>query len=544
MKSRANKKAGQRTGRKSPLAVKPPRRRAEMQSQLARAPQLLRAQAIAALGSWELDFGTGELIVSDEARRVFGWETGAVPSPALMIQSIHPDDRAAMRLWLSPPEGGKPKIEECFFRLAVEKRPGTLIYGRSGVALSRRGRPELLTGIVQDMTRLVEMERAAHQQAQFYRGIFENSIWGIFQTTTDGHYLMANPALANIYGYETPNALLSALTNIGGQLYVDPTRRDEFVRLMNERGVVSGFESQVYRKDGSVIWISESCREVRAKDGRFLYFEGMVEEITARKRVEDELRAAKEAAETANRAKSEFLGTMSHELRTPLNAIIGFSEVITGELLGPVGVPAYKTYAGDVLASGRHLLMLINDILDFARAESGRLPLREDKLDLATLIEDSVRFTAPRAAAGGVQLSLDVSGAPAAIMGDETRLRQVLLNIIGNAVKFTPQGGRVDVRAQANAGGEIRIEIRDSGIGMSAADLARAFEPFHQADGSIARNHEGTGLGLAICDRLMRLHGGRVLLMSELGRGTVATVIIPAERNLGAAGSDLARLSA
>ncbi len=535
--------AGKGTGRKSPLGSKPSRHWPESRPQLSRAPQLARAQAIAALGSWELDFGTGELTVSDEARRVFGWQAGAVPSQALMIQSIHPDDRAAMKLWLSPPEGGKPKIEECFFRLAGDGRRDKLIYGRSGVALSRRGRAELLVGVVQDMTRLVEMERAAHQQAQFYRGIFDNSIWGIFQTTTDGQYLMANPALAQIYGYDTPNALLSALTNIGGQLYVDPTRRDGFVKLMNERGVVSGFESQVRRKDGTVIWISESCREVRAKDGRFLYFEGMVEEITERKRVEEELRAAKEAAEAANRAKSEFLGTMSHELRTPLNAIIGFSEVINGEMLGPVGVPSYKTYAGDVLASGRHLLMLINDILDFARAESGRLPLREDKLDLPALIADTVRFITPRAEAGGVQLSHDVSNAPAAIRGDETRLRQVLLNIVGNAVKFTPREGRVDVRTQVTASGEIRIEIRDSGIGMSAADLARAFEPFHQADGTHTRNHEGTGLGLAICDRLMRLHDGRVLLVSELGRGTVATVVIPAERNLGAAGNQ-PRLSA
>ncbi|HVA11822.1 MAG TPA: ATP-binding protein [Stellaceae bacterium] len=508
-------------------------------------PQLSRVQAIAALGSWELDFGTGRLSLSDEARRIFGWGSAVVPTVALILASVHPDDRAALALWLSPPEGGKPKTEECFFRLAGDERRGTLIYGRSGVALSRRGRLELLVGIVQDMTRLVEMERAAHQQAQFYRGIFDNSIWGIFQTTADGHYLMANPALAHIYGYETPNALLSALTNIGGQLYVDPTRRDAFVAQMRARGVVSGFESQIRRRDGSVIWISESCREVRAADGRFLYYEGMVEEVTERKRVEEELRAAKEAAEAANRAKSEFLGTMSHELRTPLNAIIGFSEVISGELLGPVGVPSYKTYAGDVLASGRHLLMLINDILDFARAESGRLALRDEPLDLPVLIEDAVRYMAPRAEAGGVRLSADLAHVPTGILGDETRLRQVLVNLIGNAIKFTPRDGRVDVRALTSAGGEARIEIRDSGIGMSSADVARAFEPFHQADASHARNHEGTGLGLAICDRLMRLHGGRVLLMSELGRGTVATVVIPAERNLSASGSgNRARLSA
>jgi PAS domain S-box-containing protein len=540
MNSRVPQAAGGRRGGKPSRVPLRPNRPAQD------GPLLSRMQAIAALGSWELDFGTGVFTVSDEARRVLGWDEAAVPSPALLLASIHPDDRAAVASWLAPPQGGKPATEECFFRLAGDARRGALVYGRSGVALSRRGRPELLVGIVQDMTRLVEMERAAHQQAQFYRGIFENSIWGIFQTTTDGHYLMANTALAHIYGYETTKDLLSALTDIREQLYVDPTRRDAFIKEMHERGVVSGFESQVYRRDRSVIWISESCREVRATDGRFLYFEGMVEEITERKRVEDELRGAKDAAEAANRAKSEFLSTMSHELRTPLNAVIGFSEVIGGELLGPVGVPAYKTYAGDILMSGRHLLMVINDILDFARAESGQLRLREAEIDLPRLIEATMRFVTPRAETGAVRLSLDVAHAPPCIVGDETRLGQVLRNLVGNAVKFTPRDGRVDVRALAGPGGEIRIEIRDSGIGMSAADLARAFEPFHQADGSHTRHHDGTGLGLAICDRLMRLHGGRVLLASELGRGTVATVVIPAERAAAghAASGDRPRLSA
>jgi PAS domain S-box-containing protein len=506
---------------------------------------LARMQAIAALGTVEIDFGTGRVSVSDEARRLLGWEAEALASVGLILQSVHEDDVAAMALFLSPPQHGKPAIEECFFRLAVEEHRGTLIYGRAGVALSARGKPELLVGVIQDMTRLVETERAAHSQAQFYRGIFENSIWGIFQTTADGHYLMANAALAQIYGYDTVSALLSALTDIRVQLYVDPTRRDAFVKQMRERGLVSGFESQIYRANGSVIWISESCREVRAPDGRFLYYEGMVEEITERKRVEEELRAAKEAAEAASRAKSEFLGTMSHELRTPLNAIIGFSEVINGELMGPVGVPVYKTYAGDVLASGHHLLTLINDILDFARSEAGRLALREDKFDLPALIENAARSLGSRAETGGVKLSVDLAGAPFTVTADEARLRQVLLNLIGNAIKFTPRGGRVDVRALPGVGGELRIEIRDSGIGMSTADLARAFEPFQQADGGHSRKHEGTGLGLAICDRLMRLHGGRVLLMSELGRGTLATVVIPRERAVAMDGSgDQARMSA
>ena len=521
------------------------RRRACAPARLQGEGKLARMQAIAALGTIEIDFGTGAISVSDEARRLLRWDMAHLPSISLVLQSVHEDDAAAMALFLSPPQHGRAAIEECFFRLAVEEHRGTLIYGRAGVAFSARGKPELLVAVIQDMTRLIEMERAAHSQAQFYRSIFENSIWGIFQTTADGHYLMANAALAYIYGYETPTALLAALTDIRVQLYVDPTRRDGFVKAMRKGGIVAGFESQIYRRDGSVIWISESCREVRAPDGRFLYYEGMVEEITERKRVEAELHAAKDAAEAANRAKSEFLGTMSHELRTPLNAIIGFSEVINGELLGPVGVPVYKSYAGDVVASGRHLLTLINDILDFARAESGGLTLREDRIDLAELIEDALRALKARAETAGVRLSIDFGTAPASVIADEARLRQVVLNLVGNAIKFTAKGGRVDLRMLTGSGGEIRIEIRDNGIGMSAADLARAFEPFQQADGGHSRKHEGTGLGLAICDRLMRLHGGRVLLTSELGRGTVATVVIPRERTAAMEGrGKQARLSA
>ncbi|HWE07189.1 MAG TPA: PAS domain S-box protein, partial [Rhizomicrobium sp.] len=345
--------------------------------------QLARMQAIAGLGTVEIDFGTGAVSMSDEARRLLGWDAEAAPSVRGILQAVHEDDVAAMALFLSAPSHGKPATEECFFRLAIDERRGTLIYGRAGVSLSARGKPELVVVVVQDMTRLVEMERAAHSQAQFYRGIFENSIWGIFQTTAVGHYLMANAALAQIYGFETVDALLAALTDIGVQLYVDPTRRDAFVKQMRERGVVSGFESQIYRRDGSVIWISESCREVRSDDGKFLYYEGMVEEITERKRVEDELRAAKEAAEAANRAKSEFLGTMSHELRTPLNAIIGFSEIMALQAFGPLGNPQYQTYARDIEGSGRHLLSLISDILDLSRLEAGKADLHEEPVQIA-----------------------------------------------------------------------------------------------------------------------------------------------------------------
>ena len=491
---------------------------------------MAQAEEIASLGCWEIYVRTGAFSLSATACRIFGWDENVVSSITLVLDAVHPDDRAAVAAWLSLPREGHVRDATCFFRLPCQNGAVRSIYGRSRIAAGPTGAAERLIGTVQDMTDFIELQRTIHHEAQFYRGIFENAVWGIFQTTVDGRYLAANTALARIYGYDAADELLAVLTNIGDQLYVDPTRRATFIRIMREKGVVSGFESQVYRRDGSVIWISESCREVRASDGHFLYYEGMVEEVTERKRTEEELRLAMQAAEAASRAKSDFLGTMSHELRTPLNAIIGFSEVIHGELLGPVGVPAYKNYAADVISSGRHLLTVINDILDFAKAEAGKLALREEILNLPTLVEEAVRFLRQRIDAAGLQLSVDLSEAPPALCGDELRLRQVLLNLIGNAIKFTPKGGSVEIRAHEEENGDVTVAIRDTGIGMHPADLARVFDPFYQVDGGYSRNHEGTGLGLAICDRLMRLHGGRIALTSELGRGTVAAMTLPAGR--------------
>jgi len=362
-----------------------------------------------------------------------------------------------------------------------------------------------------------------------FRGMFENAPWGIFQTTVDGHYIRVNSALAHIYGFETPDALIASTTDIGRQIYVDPTRREEFLRAMVEHDIVSGFESQVYRRDGSVIWISESCRALRSASGQIHCFEGSVENISARKQVESELERAREHAEQANRAKSVFLANMSHELRTPLNAILGFSELLENELFGPIGDPRYLEFARDIHRSGSHLLEIIGNILDLAKVEAGQFRLDEQEFDLVDAIRGSERLIAESARRKDIALRIEAPPGGVLLKADLTRLRQILLNLLSNAVKFTPEGGRVALVC-ARAGDELALRIVDSGIGIDPTEIARVMQPFHQVDSSLARRYDGAGLGLPLTQSLVDLHGGTMHIDSEPGAGTTVTVLLPGWR--------------
>ncbi len=238
------------------------------------------------------------------------------------------------------------------------------------------------------------------------------------------------------------------------------------------------------------------------------------------------MRDAKQAAEAANLAKSQFLANVSHELRTPLNAIIGFSEVIKSELFGPVGTPRYREYIGDIHSSAHHLLALINDLLDLARVDVGKESL-DEKVDLGELVGSAVRILRGRAEQNRVALAHQVDPAAAQVTGDRRRLKQAILNLIGNAVKFTREDGRVDVAVELDREGGVAIIVRDTGIGISSEDLRQVLRPFWQADAGLSRERDGVGLGLPLTKQLIELHGGTLVLTSELGKGTVATLILP-----------------
>jgi two-component system cell cycle sensor histidine kinase PleC len=221
---------------------------------------------------------------------------------------------------------------------------------------------------------------------------------------------------------------------------------------------------------------------------------------------------------------------MSHELRTPLNAIIGFAEIIQMEMLGPVGTDRYLEYATDIGTSGHHLLNLINDLLDLSKIEAGKLELHESWVEIPATIETCLRLVKERALNHGVELTTEQIGTLPPIWADERAMKQILLNLLTNAVKFTPQGGRVTVRALMDEDQRLRLAVSDTGIGISEKDMPKVLEAFGQIDSAMNRKHAGTGLGLPLTRRLIELHGGEFAIESAIGKGTTVSARFPAQR--------------
>jgi signal transduction histidine kinase len=241
-----------------------------------------------------------------------------------------------------------------------------------------------------------------------------------------------------------------------------------------------------------------------------------------------QLAAATARANAANNAKSEFLANMSHELRTPLNGIIGFSEMIRDETMGPVGTPAYKDYAGHIRKAGTHLLEIINNVLDLVRIETEEMTVDTSAVDVAAVVREAVDTMAGKAAEEKVALSFEAELERMEIGSDAAKIRQIVLNLIDNGIKFTPEGGAVAaVITRAPDDGSIRIAITDTGIGMREDDVPMAMASFEQVDGSLARNFEGTGLGLPLSRKLAQLLGGDIEIDSSPGNGTAITVTLP-----------------
>ncbi len=373
---------------------------------------------------------------------------------------------------------------------------------------------------------------ALEQSELKHRRIFENATEGIFQAYADGRLIDANPALAFFLGYSSAEEMKQDVSALQDDIYINPDIARKHYMLICKRQYLIDEIYQWRRKDGSYTWGAINAHGVFDDNGKLLYLEGTLTDMNDRVRAEVNLRKAKEIAELANRAKSEFLANMSHELRTPLNAIIGFSELLTSEAFGPHGHPNYKEYATDIHGAGRHLLGLINDVLDVAKIEAGQLQLSERKIDLSSVIQSCFRMLSVRATEAGVSLLTELPKDMPVFIGDEIRIKQILANLVSNAVKFTNQDGKVTVAVEVRKDNGINLLIKDTGIGIEEKDLPRVLDRFGQVQTNYARNNDGTGLGLTLVQMLCEIHGGQFILESEVGVGTTCTVVFPPERTV------------
>ncbi len=376
---------------------------------------------------------------------------------------------------------------------------------------------------VQWAERKRSVEEVRQSEAKF-RSAFENAAVGFVMRTPDSSLVDANSAYCHITGYGTEE-----LRNLPFSSLVHPEDFEENNRQIQRMldGEISDFVlvNRYARKDGQLVWVRKSVSLAYSADGQQRWVITLIEDITDRKRTEDELVAAKEAAETANEAKSRFLANMSHELRTPLNAILGMIDVA----LPKAGDPVVQDCLETMKQSGDLLLTLLNDLLDSAKIESGKLELEAAPFSLRRMLDQLTRALSVRASEKGLAYYSRMSETtPDAVVGDRMRLQQVLLNLAGNAIKFTERG-EVEIALHALSDDReavLEFMVRDTGIGISPADLERLFRPFAQADVSTSRRFGGTGLGLSICKSLVEMMGGKIWAESELGKGSTFFLVV------------------
>ena len=373
----------------------------------------------------------------------------------------------------------------------------------------------LIAAAAQDRQRAADA--AAAEGAAMYRFLADNAMDLITRHAGDGRIRYASPATLALLG-RVPE-------EIAGQAMMSLTHADDVNAMQAALMDASYFgrdgsaEIRLRRRDGSYVWAEFRCRP--AQDGDIV---AVTRDISERKLQEQALVEARDAALGASRAKSTFLANMSHELRTPLNAIIGFSEMMNREMFGPIG-PRYQEYSRLIHESGTHLLDLINSVLDMSKIEAGKFQLNEELFDLEETAQSAVRFLKIPAERAGVALKLSIAPNARLMFADRRAVKQILVNLLSNGVKYTPPGGEVKVSARIAHGME--IVVSDSGTGISKTDLERLGRPFEQVENAQTRAKEGTGLGLALVKSLALMHGGEAVLDSALGEGTTVTVRLP-----------------
>jgi two-component system cell cycle sensor histidine kinase PleC len=518
------------------LVVQTRRAEAARRSWNERERRFRTAVEAARCGIWEWDLQTDQVFMSDVTAAMLGWGGGGTAAGSDVIDRISPEHRDKVRGALKN-AAAYGAFDVAF---AVPDASGRVAWlDARGQGVGRPGDREYrrIIGVALDVTE----ERTAQVRVQAaenrLRDAIENVSDAFVLWDARGRLMTSNRTFRDFFALD-PSLLTSGVTR-------EVVQRRAVHAVARSQPGPDGL-TEVELRDGRWIQIAERrtsegglvmCaaditaikRQDEARRINETTLQAMVHRLEASQHELEDLarryEAEKVRAEGANKAKSEFLANMSHELRTPLNAINGFSEIMVGEMFGPLGDARYKGYAADILNSGQHLLALINDILDMSKIEAGKMNLKIEPISLDEVVEGSVRLVRDRAEAAGLALRVDLPPLPE-VDADYRALKQVMLNLLSNALKFTPRGGRIAVEA-VQQDGRVRVSVADNGIGISDEDLARLARPFEQAESQLVKTQQGSGLGLALTKSLLQLHGADLELSSEPGLGTTVSFSLP-----------------
>lgn len=491
---------------------------------------LLQSQRVAKLGSWEIEVATGNLSYTPQTLEVLGWPSTMVnPTVETFLDRADPRDRARLARYY---EIAANSANPADFHLRIRRADGERIVLRvlADPVVDAEGKTARIVGTVQDVTEQREAARRLSTQRAFLRRVIDTNPNLIFVKDLQGRFVLANEAVAKVYG-TTADGLL-------GKRDADFSPKPEEVEqfeTMDQAVLKSGEDQMVYEEaltdsDGVTRWLQTVKRPILSPESGEIQVLGICTDITERVRIQHQLEAAREAALESSRLKSEFLANMSHEIRTPMNGVLGMADLLLDTDLQPEQVELART----IRDCGTNLLSILNDILDFSKVEAGKMSLELTKVDIAEVVEEVASLFAPRAHEKGLRLRVDIDWSrPWFMRSDAVRLRQVLTNLAGNALKFTEKGG-VDLRVAPSLEGGLRIEVRDTGVGIAPERQSAVFDSFVQADGSTTRRFGGTGLGLTIAKQLTELLNGEIGVDSKIGEGSVFWIEFPARALLAA----------
>jgi PAS domain S-box-containing protein len=480
------------------------------------------------VGHWRYQLADGEVTWSDEVYRIHGVDRQTFnPGYDDAVAFYHPDDRATVTDLMGQAIETKTGFE---FQLRLIRGGGECrdVVCKAVCELDPTGAVSAVFGVFQDITAQVRTLKGVQQSERRYRLLADNMSDVVTRIRLDGGSDYISPGIEQLLGY-SPGEMTGQTAQAFVHLEDQPLILETFAQMA--KGVERmSVQHRAAHKDGHAIWVETGFQLIRNEAGRPVEIVAVIRDITDRKAMEDELRAARIEAEAAAAVKAEFLANMSHELRTPLTAVLGFSRLVEEQ---PELTPTTRGYLGRVSNAGKALLSTVNDILDFSKLEAGQVEIKPQPMSAAQLASDTIDLFAAQAAEKGLNLKITgLDTLPAFVRADPDRVRQILLNLLGNAVKFTDRGEVSLDTAFDTAGGVLSFRVSDSGLGIPADRLAQLFQRFSQIDGSSTRRHGGTGLGLAICKGLAEAMDGEIGVTSRIGEGSCFWFSVPAAEML------------